>query len=471
MILRRIAFLLLAFTALASAQEKNKNPRLKDSFRQEKNGWIYLYLEGKPKEIGFQHGYHLAEEIDDAIKMFKLFTKQNTGKDWKFFREAAKKMLWVKVDLEYKEEIQGMAEGVQIKKKNYDYVDLTILNGWIELCQYYVPYLAEKMQQGAGDNKAPGNCSAFIATGSYTADGKIAMGHNAWVDYIVGARWNIILDIAPATGKRMFMDAFPGFIHSGDDFVINSAGILYTETTITQFKGFNETGVPEFVRARKAAQYSESIDDFIKIMTTENNGGYANTWLIGDLNKNEIAKLELGLKNYKVWRTTDGMYYGSNFPTNEKLIAEETTFNTKDSTNSPNARKARWEKLSELNRGKIDIEVAKKMETDGVDEVTQSPTPNRCMIAGRVDTDPKGCPEWGWSAYYPGGTVQGKVTTAELAKDLKFWAKAGVLVGEDFIAAEFLKQHPEYKWQEPFLRDIKKHDWTLFETKRSPSVK
>src|SRR5450759_1596452 len=35
--------------------------------RHEKNGWIYLHIEGSPEERGFQHGYLLAKEIKDAL--------------------------------------------------------------------------------------------------------------------------------------------------------------------------------------------------------------------------------------------------------------------------------------------------------------------------------------------------------------------------------------------------------------------
>ena len=69
---------------------------------------------------------------------------------------------------------------------------------------------------------------------------------------------------------------------------------MITETTISQFHGFDPNGVPEFVRARKAMQYSNSIDDFARIMKDGNNGGYANDWLIADRNTGEIASLELG---------------------------------------------------------------------------------------------------------------------------------------------------------------------------------
>jgi len=456
-------FALLIYTALFSKDD----PRLLKASRQEKAGWIYIHLEGSPGEIGYQHGYLLAKEIDEGLHMMKYFLKNSTGKNWDFYREAVRKMsYWSKMDKEYQEEISGIVEGLKARGKIFDIYDLVVLNANIELAQYYVPYLKEKIKPGSGSNKAPGNCSGFIATGAYTSDGKIAIGHNNWVDYIVGERWNIIADIVPASGNHILMDMFPGFIHSGDDFVISSAGILITETTITQFKGFDEKGIPEFVRARKAAQYANSIDDFVKIMTTGNNGGYANDWFVGDTKTNEIARLELGLKNYKVWRTNDGIYVGSNFASDEKLIAEETTFNPKDSTNSPNTRRRRWENITEQYKGKIDDVTGRIIEGDTYNELLQAKDASRCVIAGRVDTDPKGCPEWDWKPFYPGGTVQGKVTTAALAKDMKLWAHMGNPSGADFIAAPFFARHPEYRWQAKYLRDMKSYPWTLFEAKK-----
>ena len=103
----------------------------------------------------------------------------------------------------------------------------------------------------------------FIATGSWTKDGRIVMGHNAWTDYVIGSRWNIVFDIKPEKGHRMLMDGLPGVIASMDDFGVNESGIMITETTITGFVGFDPKGKPEFERARKAMQYSNSIDDYI----------------------------------------------------------------------------------------------------------------------------------------------------------------------------------------------------------------
>ncbi|HWB93310.1 MAG TPA: hypothetical protein VG605_15720, partial [Puia sp.] len=174
--MRKLPALLIALSLTSACLAQQRNPRLARASRSEKNGWIYVHLEGSPKDIGYQHGFLLAGEIDDLIKSFKVSLPHLSGKDWSFYRDAVKKMdFWDKIDKEYQDEITGITEGLRDKGKRYDVTDIVVLNANIELSQYYVPMLEEKAHPGstAANNKAPGNCSAFIATGSYTADGKI----------------------------------------------------------------------------------------------------------------------------------------------------------------------------------------------------------------------------------------------------------------------------------------------------------
>ncbi|MDB5232020.1 MAG: peptidase [Chitinophagaceae bacterium] len=454
------ACLLVIILAACTTPTAKKDTRLAKASRNDKNGWMYIHLEGSPSDIGYQHGSLLANEIDTTIQMLAYFLPHETKKDWSFYRQAARNFLWDKLDPEYKNEINGIVEGLQSKGKHYDSLDVTALNAMEELAYYYVPQVLDQA------NKAPGNCSAFIATGSYTKDGKIVMGHNNWTSYIVGQHWNVIADIVPEKGNHILMDCMPGFIHSGDDFLITGNGILITETTITQFRGFDTTGTPEFMRARKAAQYSNSIDDVVKYFVDGNNGGYANDWLIGDTKTNEVAKLELGLKDHRLWRSKDTAMIGSNFASDDKLIKEETTFNINDKTTSPNARKLRMEKLIVDMKGKLDVETGKQIEADHYDALNSKNNNNRCVICGHIDEDSKGCAEWDLPAYYPMGAVQGKVTTAALAKDMKLWAHMGHPCGEDFIGATFFKQHPEFAWQSKFLNNMKSYPWTMFEAKK-----
>ena len=465
LIFKTFAVILLATSIFSCKHEITPQDRLGKATREDKNGWIYVHLSGSPSNIGFQHGYLVAKEIDTLIKVMQYYLPSNgSGYKWDFYRAASKRFLWPKLDKEYKEELKGIAEGLQAKGFKYDSLDLTALNANIELSQYYVPTLMNKIKPGSGDNRAPGNCSAFIATGSFTKDHKIVIGHNNWTDYIEGERWNVIADIKPEKGNAILMDCAPGFIHSGDDFVVSKSGIVITETTITQFKGFDTTRTAEFVRARKAAQYSNSIDDVIKIMTTDNNGGYANDWLIGDIKTNEVAKLELGLKDYRIWRSKDTAYIGSNFPSDPKLINEETTFKVNDLTSSANARKLRLDKLVYGDyKGKIDVNNGMTIEGDTYDQLDGKMALNRCVIDGHVEEDPLGSKEWNEPAFFPMGAVQGKVTTTDLAGKMQLWAHMGHPGGADFLAKPFLQKHPEYiKTQGKYLRDMKAYPWTLF---------
>ena len=94
-------------------------------------------------------------------------------------------MLWSGIDAEYQREIDGIVAGLKSKGVEADRWDLVALNANQELPYYYVPWL-DKKEGKTPITHAPGNCSAFIATGSHTRDGRIVMGHNAWTNYVVG---------------------------------------------------------------------------------------------------------------------------------------------------------------------------------------------------------------------------------------------------------------------------------------------
>ncbi|GAC1680046.1 MAG: hypothetical protein PVS2B2_18140 [Candidatus Acidiferrum sp.] len=455
---------------VAAAQELRedeaaKDPRLAGAYRFDRGGWIYVHLEGEPSAMGFQHGYLLAPEIEDGFAAVSKRMVYATKRDWPFFREAARSMLWPKIDAEYQQELQGIADGLHARTDSkLDVFDIVALNSFEELPDYYVPWL-DKQQKiaDAPKLKSPGNCSAFVATGSWTKDGKIVIAHNNWTNYANGERWRIIFDIKPKTGYRILMDGFPGVIASDDDFGINSDGLMVTETTITQFEGWDPAGKAEFVRARKALQYAASIDDYVIIMRDGNNGGYANDWLLGDRKTGEIAQFELGLKVSKVWRTKDGVLAGSNWARDPELIkAEAPQFDPNDLSTSPNARRVRWDQLLNENKGKIDVALAQKMLGDHRDTFQKKEEANERTLCGHVEASQRGIKIWGWDANYPGGAVQGKATDGSMAQDMKLTARMGHPCGADFTAKPFLASHPEYAWQESFLRDMKAGPWTEF---------
>ena len=461
---------MLALTGGSFAASGQSDPRVQKAYRFQQGGWTYVHLEGSPSDVGFQHGYLLAPEIADAFAAIQMFDVHQTHRDWEFFRTTARQMLWPHIDAEYQQELQGIADGVKAHGVDLDLYDIVALNAFEEVPDYYVPWL-NKQQKSAQAPKlaAPGNCSAFIATGSMTKDHQIVIAHNNWTSYLAGERWVVIFDIQPQHGNRILMDGFPGVITSDDDFGVNSAGMMITETTITQFEGWDPNGKPEFMRSRKALQYANNIDDYVRIIKEGNNGGYANDWLIGDRKTGEIAYLELGLKNTPVWRTKDGYFVSSNFPRDPKLIKEETSgFNPDDGSSSMNARHWRGDDLIKTAKGTIDVEMAEQFLSDHVDRYERTTLdkivdqPNERTLCGHVDHSPRGVKEWGWDAYNPGGAVQGKATDSAMAEKMSFVARAGHPCGADFTAAEFLARHPEFSWQKPLLRDMKAGPWTAF---------
>lgn len=454
-----VFFLLASFAFAATPAKQENDSRLEGAFRKPANaGWTFVHLEGTPASIGYQHGYLLTPEIEDAKRAIELSVTHEVTHNWAELREASEKYFYPTVPDEYRQELQGIVEGIKAHGSKLDLTDLVVMNAFMEFPYYYGD---SERRQAKGVSASVGeHCSAFVATGSYTKDGHIVIGHNNWSDYLSGSRWKIIFDIAPANGHHLIMDGVPGLIHSGDDFGINDAGIMITETTIGNFHGFNAKGIPEFTRARQAMQYSESIDDFARIMEQGNNGGYANTWLIGDRKKNEIGRLELGLKYVTLERTSDGYFVGSNFPINPKLIAEETDFPAND-PNTPNlVRLRRWDQLMAENKGHIDVDAGKKFETDHYDMITKEYDPNERTLCGHIDKSSRGMKGW-QNPYGPAGAVEAKVADSAMAEKMSFAAGAGHPCGVEFHAKEFLKAHKEYAWQAPELENLKANPWIV----------
>lgn len=452
----------------STQQDSSYDTTLGKGYRFERGGWTYVHLEGTPHDIGVQHGYLLAPEIADVYGVVRLEMTHDSGRDWDFFRRAAQEMLWPKIDPEYQAELQGIVDGLKDQNLKLDLWDVVAMNAFSELPDYYVPWLDQQTQSPGHAPGQPGSqpagpdnshCSAFVATGSWTKDHQIVMAHNNWTTYAEGSRWKIIFDIVPQTGYRIIMDGFPGMIASDDDFGVNSDGMMITETTITKFHGWDPNGKAEFVRARKAMQYATSIDDYVKIMLDGNNGGYANDWLLGDRKTGEIARFELGLKHANVWRSKDGYFAGSNFPSDPDVTRDETTFDPNDPGASANARHIRWDQLLNENKGKIDTTLAETFLADHYDTFAKKEAANHRTLCGHGETGAVNDPA---EQDRPEGAVQAKVMDSDMASAMSFIARIGHPCGTNFDAANFLETHRDYAWESPILRDMVAGPWTQF---------
>src|SRR5262245_47416868 len=92
---------------VASSDGRN-DPRLARATRSDRDGWIALHLEGSPAVMGFQYGWLAEPEIEDAISMYRQYSPTATSHDWAFYRDAAQRFFWPKLDGEERAEFDGM---------------------------------------------------------------------------------------------------------------------------------------------------------------------------------------------------------------------------------------------------------------------------------------------------------------------------------------------------------------------------
>ena len=253
---------------------------LSEASRSDADGWLHVTIKGSPAARGFQYGFLVADEYAESIRVYREMTYQDIGMSYDFFIERAAELHADKIPDELREEIEGVAAGLTAAGVPATFNDVLGVNDWMELTGYWWPKNSGRYTALAPTGGEGNHCSAFIATGSATADGSIVLGHTSFADFWQGQFENVVLDITPDDGNRMVMQTAPGWIASMSDFWVTSAGLAIAETTIggyDGFKGYDETRVPEFVRARKASQHARDIDHWVEMLNTDNNGGYANS--------------------------------------------------------------------------------------------------------------------------------------------------------------------------------------------------
>ena len=449
------------YASPASMDNKVATPDGK-GYRFDKNGWIYLHIEGEPYERGFQNGYLVAPELEEILRSLDYLTYWETGMKWEYFVNEAEKLFGPYMENEYSEymdEMKGMADGAREAGVNITWQEILAWNGYEELTGYWWPNEMEHYYESLDND----HCSAFIATGSYTGNGDIVMAHTSWDSYEWGSFFNVIMDMEPSSGHRMFMQSVPGFIESMTDFFVTDAGIIGTETTIAGYGRYDPHEVPEFLRIRKAMQYADTLDEFTKYMKKQNNGGYANSWLLADINSGEIMLFELGLKYSNIERTKDGYFIGFNAPQDPRIRNIECSdTGYTDIRTAMGARRVRLTQLMEQYKGHINVEIGKQIMADRYDVYLQAENPCSRTIEGHYELDPFQF----WQArepYKPAGAVDGKVVNTELAEDLSFWARYGNSSGTPFSAGKYFEEHPQWNYLEGYIKDRPTQPWTLFE--------
>jgi hypothetical protein len=425
------------------------------AYRYPQEGWIYLHIEGAPYERGYQHGHLMAREIPEYME--RCAAVLGSKDQWDDDRTTANALFLRGFDQEILEEMRGIAEGAsdagaRWKGRKIDLLDIVVANTTVEMGELAsavratptglegLNFDAPPYAAHTGDSPMD-HCSAFAATGPATRDGKMVIGHVTWWPLTLAEQTNVMLDIKPAKGHRMLIQSYPGGIESGTDWYQNDVGVVLTETTIDQTP-FNARGTPVAFRARMAIQYSDSIDDVVRILSTQNNGLYTNEWIMGDAKTNEIAMLDLGTDHIKLWRSskgewfgdTPGFYWGDNNAKDLTVRLEEYPDPKGDPDFIPfvaGVRDTAWKGLYRQYGGKIDEQFG--------------------FLAFRT------------APLVAASTMDAKVVTAEMAQHMMVWAEIGRPNQREWL--------PSKKWDHATDAGLYPSGYALFEAEPSESLR
>jgi hypothetical protein len=401
--------------------EKRKHKPNNKTLRKTKtkNGWITVVVKGNPYEMGFQHGKALRKQLEKVRPIMKYMVE-------KYYKTTLSEYIsrcnsTISFDSEWahiSDELRGISDGCS---SILSFEELVAWNMYLSMDEIY------------GSNNDDQRCSAFIATGSKTTDGKIVMAHNTHCDYAMGFISNIVMRMFPSSpGSFPFvMQTLPGLVCSSTDWFISSTGIIGCETTISDINYIPDfkKGVPYFFRIRKAMETGKTLDEYVSIMMDKNAGDYACSWLFGDINSGEIMRLELGKEHHGIQRTRDGLFYGMNSAFTHNLATKETTDSGLNDPNSgTGSRNFRLEQL--LNAKRIDLKYAKEILADHYDYGENKVRKGMRGICKHKESETG-------TNYKLAGAVDGKVTNSILAQKMAFEGRMGSSCGRVFMRKNY----------------------------------
>lgn len=415
-----------------------------------KNGWIVIEVSGDAYQRGFLHGQLLFEEMQKLLDVFQyeLETENNTSLE--DYIQLCNDLARSEFDkcVEWREELEGMVAGASSKGV---IVNVDFLFSWnMYLSVGDLSHFRKKTQQ-----QSHGRCSAFIATGDATKDGKIVMAHNTHSKFILAPLSNVIQYVKPAKGNSFVMQTGPGLLCSSVDWFLCDSGIIGCETTIGSIHYLPKFGKPYFCRIRECMQYANSLDDCVRIMREDNAGDYPCGWLLGDINTNEIMLLEVAKTVAEPRRTKNGVFYGSNYA-QDPFIRETQTVYEKTQPSLSRSDIARSNRLDWLlNKtywGKIDANNAKRIISDHYDVYHEKNRMGSRSICKHVEFETEKTKR---PSKYPFGAFDGKVVTADMAKKMRFLGRWGSSCGRKYVPSKTMKR------KMPYLPKFDKEPWVL----------
>lgn len=295
-------------------------------------------IKGSGYDMGYAHGKACPNLVRKAIKENYDYIAHLIPPDI-LIENALHSQKLLEGDFpEYFEELRGIADGANVL-----YKDVAALN---LLCSGSL-----KKKKGQIDG-----CSGFVATGESTTDGKAILGRND--DWSSGFLESLILTrVEPADGNRFIAVTWAGAACAWTGLNEKGLGVGWAGAHITDF-GF---GFSHYSLAKLLLQYCDTVADANSFLRKVMRGFGSNFYLVdkGD----DACVTEVCPSTINIIRPEEGVVFATNHFASEEMekLNESTLGEVFPSTF---IRYKRYVDLMREYKGKINIEIAKKIMSD-----------------------------------------------------------------------------------------------------------
>jgi len=405
---------------------------LSKAYFEEQKGVKILHIKGSPYEMGYQHGYLLADKIrlmiTRTLPATIAYIAQQTGSDL----ERAEEMIWIGqkkaepfVPREFEDEMRGIADGGKDAGADVSFEQILLWNtNYDQWCIYAHPHywkcddksIRKNPPNPGGSTDAnsgsflpppSGGCSSFSAWDEWAGgDGRLIFGKNEDnfnMPEQLDCRMMVVADTDRGFGHAFL--TYPGMI--GLDGGLNEDGLeMMTQLSSMKDESMQGCGIAIFTRC--LLTHAGSIDDAIRIFrNTPRCAGIA--YHVADGKTKRAAVVETSsrmvsvrypMENVKaLWQTNHSNCYpgwmgysGYNMVADQQPVNELKDISTiekwqeglRDPYNFYVQAPSRFERYAQLIHryyGRIDAENAIKILSDRYDPYTRM-------------TRPAGFPSW-----------------------------------------------------------------------------
>ena len=197
---------------------------------------------------------------------------------------------------------------------------------------------------------------------------------------------------------------------------------------------------------RRATQDAASIEQSCAIMKKGNNGGYANAWLVGDVNSGEIARLNRPeIHRFRAYqrRLFPRLQYRGG-------LAYPEAGNGYARRRYPSfqfARRVRWKQLMKENAGKIHLALGEKMEGDCYDTCLAKENPSSRSLSGHLSLDSESmAPGSGEVPFHPNGRTHRSRSRRSPANRYRTLRRMRAHRGKTLLLCHDAESNPHVDW-------------------------